>query len=392
LPLTIGAAGTATTASASLTSITPAGQTVVSWTVSSGGGVTGNTAAGTTTLVKDSGPGTLTCSPASVSVSAAQTTGSGFTFTSSTAQKFTCSATVLGSYSYHVHFVNSDANYTNSDSAPIGLAVGNASSLAVQSASGTYAGTVTNLQATLSSSGSINSKTISFSLNGISVGTATTNSSGVATLPSASLAGINAGSYPSGVSATFAGDASLAAASATASLTVAPRAITVTADPKSKTYGDGDPALTYQITSGSLVGSDSFGGALSRAAGQTVGSYAITEGTLALSSDYTLTFVGANLTITKRAVTVTADAKSKTYGDADPALTYLVTSGSVVAGDSFSGSLTRLAGENVGMYAIQQGTLALNSNYTLSYVGANLTIGKALLTVTADDKSLEYGD
>src|SRR5439155_17572870 len=180
-------------------------------------------------------------------------------------------------------------------------------------------------------------------------------------------------------------------ASATALLTVAPRAITVTADAKSKTYGDADPALTYQITSGSLVGSDSFTGGLTRSAGENVGSHAITEGTLALSSNYTLTYLGANLTIAARAITVTADAKSKTHGDADPALTYQITSGSLVTGDSFAGGLTRVAGENVGSYAITQGTLAL-SNYTLSYVGANLTIGKATLTVTADDKSRPYGD
>ena len=38
------------------------------------------------------------------------------------------------------------------------------------------------------------------------------------------------------------------------------RAITITADAKSKVYGAADPALTYQITSGSLVGSDTFSG------------------------------------------------------------------------------------------------------------------------------------
>ncbi|WP_200962637.1 MBG domain-containing protein, partial [Terrabacter sp. Soil810] len=42
-------------------------------------------------------------------------------------------------------------------------------------------------------------------------------------------------------------------------------------------------------------------------------------------------------------------------------------------------------------YAIKQGTVALNSNYNLSYVGANLTITKATLTVTADNKTREYG-
>src|SRR5204863_119501 len=271
-------------------------------------------------------------------------------------------ATVFGNYTYRVHVADSDGNYYDSDSAAIGLAVVNASTLAVPNATGAFGGTVS-LQATLSASGSVNGKTISFSLNGISVGTATTNSSGIATLPTASLAGINAGSYPSGVSATFAGDPSLAAASATALLTVAPRAITVTADGKSKTYGDADPALTYQITSGSLIGSDLFTGALTRSAGENVGSHAITQGTLALNSNYTLSYMGANLTIAARAITVTADAKSKTYGDADPELTYDVTSGSLVGTDSFTGALTRAAGDNVGTYAIQQGTLALSSNY-----------------------------
>ena len=46
-------------------------------------------------------------------------------------------------------------------------------------------------------------------------------------------------------------------------------------------------------------------------------------------ANYALTFTGANLTITERPITITADAKSKVYGNADPALTYLVTNGSL---------------------------------------------------------------
>src|SRR5207248_2184390 len=161
------------------------------------------------------------------------------------------------------------------------------------------------------------------------------------------------------------------------------RAVTVTADSRTKTYGNVDPALTYQITNGSLVTGDSFTGTPTRATGENVGSYAIQQGTLALSTNYTLTYVGADLAITARAVTVTADPQTKTYGNADPALTYAVTSGSLVTGDSFTGTLTRAAGENVGSYAIQQGTLALSTNYTLTYVGTNLTITARAVTVTA---------
>src|SRR6184192_113430 len=177
-----------------------------------------------------------------------------------------------------------------------------------------------------------------------------------------------------------------------ANLTIGARAVTVTADAKSKTYGDADPALTYQITAGSLAFSDAFTGALSRATGEAVGSYAIGQNTLALNGNYTLAYVGANLTIGARAVTVTADAKSKTYGDADPGLTYQITSGSLVTGDGFTGVLSRAAGENLGSYAIQQGTLALSTNYALAYAGADLTIGARAVTVTADAKSKTYGD
>ncbi|MCX2432381.1 beta strand repeat-containing protein, partial [Pedobacter sp. GR22-10] len=98
------------------------------------------------------------------------------------------------------------------------------------------------------------------------------------------------------------------------------------------------------------------------------------------------------LTVNAKAITVTADAKTKNYGDADPALTYSITSGALVGADSFTGSLTRAAGENVGTYAINQGTLALNGNYTLTYIGADLTIGAKTVTVTAAAKSKTYGD
>src|SRR5207247_2422863 len=70
-----------------------------------------------------------------------------------------------------------------------------------------------------------------------------------------------------------------------------------------------------------------------------------------------------------------------------------VTSGSLVGTDAFTGSLTRAAGESVAgsPYAIKQGTVALNSNYALTYVGASLTISKATLTVSADNMSRAYG-
>ncbi|MBS1533168.1 MAG: gliding motility-associated C-terminal domain-containing protein, partial [Bacteroidetes bacterium] len=124
---------------------------------------------------------------------------------------------------------------------------------------------------------------------------------------------------------------------------------------------------------------------------ENVGSYAINQGTLALNSNYSLSYVSANLSITQSAITVTADAKTKVYGQSDPALTYQVTSGALVGSDAFTGSLTRDAGENVGSYAINQGILALSGNYTLTYAGANLAITPTILTITANNQSKAYG-
>ena len=227
-----------------------------------------------------------------------------------------------------------------------------------------------------------------------------------------------------------------------------------------------DPALSY-THSGAVAGeTPTFSGALSRAAGEDVGTYALLVGTLALldnspflASNYTLAFTGgvtfeisaknadtftvgsvgpfeydgtahvpeptvhdgatlltkdtdytlsyadntnagtATVTVTgignytgtqdkefeiePRPLTVTPDAdQSKTFGEAEPALSY--THSGAVAGETpaFSGALSRAAGEDVGTYGILVGTLALSdnspflaSNYTLSFaVGVTFAI------------------
>ena len=173
-------------------------------------------------------------------------------------------------------------------------------------------------------------------------------------------------------------------------LNIGTKAITVTADAKSKTYGDNDPAFTYTLTD-ALIGTDSFTGALTRTTGENVNTYAINQGTLKLNPNYALTYVSANLAIGTKAITVTADAKNKAYGTADPAFTYTVSSGALIGNDTFTGALTRQPGESANTYAITQGTLALNSNYILSYTGANLVITRKVLTITANNQNKVYG-
>ncbi|MEN0054287.1 MAG: MBG domain-containing protein [Mucilaginibacter sp.] len=203
-------------------------------------------------------------------------------------------------------------------------------------------------------------------------------------------AGTGAGNYSGNVVLSATGAANVNVP--TVASTVNPKALTVTATAaQNKTYGNIDPTLTYAITSGTLVGTDTFTGSLSRVAGENAGTYAILQGNLALSSNYILTYVGANYTINKAAITVTADAKNKVYGNGDPILIFHVTNGSLKFADTFSGSLTRAPGENVGTYAIQQGGLALSSNYVITYVPATLTVTPAALTITANNKGKAFG-
>ncbi len=178
-----------------------------------------------------------------------------------------------------------------------------------------------------------------------------------------------------------------------ANLTINTAALTITAAAKNKTYGAVDPALTYTAT-GFVNGDTSaiMTGSLSRAAGENVGNYAISQGTLPPEATTPLTYAGANLTINAAPLTITAAANSKTYGAVDPALTYTATG--FVNGDTsaiMTGSLTRAAGENVGNYAINQGDVAATSNYTATYAGADLTINAAPLTITAAANSKTYG-
>jgi hypothetical protein len=89
--------------------------------------------------------------------------------------------------------------------------------------------------------------------------------------------------------------------------------------------------------------------------------------------------VSQNFTVNPRAITVTADAKTKAFGATDPTFTYTITTGSLVLGDAITGTLTRVSGSDVGTYQIQAGTLtsANNPKYSVTFAGADLTITRA---------------
>jgi hypothetical protein len=201
---------------------------------------------------------------------------------------------------------------------------------------------------------------------------------GVCTIVSGKVHIVAAGSCS--VTAAQAGDNNYnAATSVSQTFTIAAKSVTITPNSgPSKVFGASDPTLTFTNDGG--LASGAFTGALSRVAGENVGIYAITLGTLSAGPNYSLSLstTTVNFAITAKPVTITPGSdQSKVFGDADPTFTF-TNDGGLAAG-AFTGALSRVAGENAGTYAITLGTLAAGPNYNLSLSATtvNFTINRA---------------
>jgi hypothetical protein len=186
-------------------------------------------------------------------------------------------------------------------------------------------------------------------------------------------------------------------------LTVNKAALTVTADNQVRLYGATNPVLTVSYsgfangeTSSVLAGAPS--ATTTATTNSPAGSYGITvtNGTLG-SSNYNFSFVNGTLTVNKALLTVTADNQSRLYGATNPVLTIgysgfanAESPGVLSGGPAISTTATTNSG--IGNFAIvvTNGSLA-SANYNFSFVNGTLTINRALLTVTADNKSRVYG-
>src|SRR5207244_2019162 len=170
----------------------------------------------------------------------------------------------------------------------------------------------------------------------------------------------------------------------------------VTPNAASKTYGDVDPALTGTLTG--FLAADGVTATYSRASGETVARRPYTiSATLSppgVLGNYQITYNTAEFTIDKKTASVTPNAKSKTYGDADPTLTGTLSG--FLAGDGVTATYSRAPGETVAgsPYTISA-TLSpggVLGNYQITYNTAGFTIDKKTASVTPNAKSKTYGD
>ena len=218
---------------------------------------------------------------------------------------------------------------------------------------------------------------------------------------------VNAGSYA--ISGSGFTSSNYAISYVPSTLTVNKAALTVVAADASRTYGAANPTFTTTLTgfvNGETLASSGVTGSGSATSvaisSSNVGNYAIVpSGTGYASANYEITGVAnGRLTVTPATLTLTADAATRQYGLANPALTGTVTG--FVNGQSLatatSGSLAfstpATVASNVGSYDVTgYGLIANNGNYVFAQAAGNaaaLAVTPATLTVTALAASKTY--
>ena len=214
---------------------------------------------------------------------------------------------------------------------------------------------------------------------------------------------INAGEYPISVTVpreltgTSANSFYLNTRNYTTKATINQIELTIKVDNKTKIYGDVDPELTYSITEGSLVGTETLKGNIEREQGENVGEYEINIGTLKASNpNYQISIVNGVLTIQKREIELEIFDAEKEYGEADPTFEFNITKGNLIGNDRLNIEIVSNSNEEIGEYELtlkttNEGEIVCNSNYLIvAYEKGVFKINKNLLTITIEINKKVY--
>ena len=194
-----------------------------------------------------------------------------------------------------------------------------------------------------------------------------------------------AGDYPASWTFTPAeGYEEYATATGIVTVTVNPKAVTVSITPNGGTYGETITPAT--ATANGVVGEDALAITLTYTGTANDGTEYTGTTPPTKAGTYTITATindpnykldadtaTAEFTVAKRGATVTPDNKSKVYQEKDPDLTYIVSG--VLSGETLTGiTLTRAEGENAGEYAITAADAGANPNYEVTFAEGKFTI------------------
>ncbi len=186
--------------------------------------------------------------------------------------------------------------------------------------------------------------------------------------------------------------------------------VEVTVDPITVTYGDAVPVLNIKyngFTGGDTLESIVYEGNTGVSTDYTPGSgvektYTISVETNIKTENYYFTKKNSTITVTPKALTVTANDASIVYGAATPEFDASdVTVTGFYGSDSLNSinatvnvTTTYIPGVvtgKVGKYPINVAVSTTNKNYNISYVPGSLTVEKAVLTVTPAPKTITFG-
>lgn len=183
-------------------------------------------------------------------------------------------------------------------------------------------------------------------------------------------------------------------------LTINKALLTASPAPKSKVYGAELPEFT-PLYSGFVHEEDASvidtppTANTDASVGSAVGEYDISLSG-AEDNNYTFEYEPGTLTVNKATLTVTAEDKVMTYGGAEPAYTFTY-SGFVldetvdVINEVPSGVFVSETPGDAGVYSLSVEEDGNDDNYDFVYVDGELTVEKAPLTASADEKTKVYG-
>mgnify|MGYP000913120811 FL=1 len=218
------------------------------------------------------------------------------------------------------------------------------------------------------------------------------------TLTTTATASSPVGDYPIAVSDASSSDYTISYVSGT--LSVTPATLTVTANSSSKVYGAQLPALSCSYSG--FVNGETVANLTTLPVVTTTATAASPVGAYAIKADgatipnYTVVYVDGSLTVAPAPLTITAENKSKVYGEAIPLLT--ANCSGFVLGETAANltalptlTTTATATSDIGLYPITASGAA-SPNYTISYVDGVLTNNLAdteiALTGVADTNTL----
>jgi filamentous hemagglutinin family protein len=239
--------------------------------------------------------------------------------------------------------------------------------------------------------------TLAASYSGFVLGQSAADLTGSLSLNTAATASSNVGNYTITPSGQSSNNYSITYHNGT--LTVDPKALSITANDFNRDYGSANPTLAASY-SGFVLGQSAadLTGSLSLStaatASSSVGNYTITPSGQS-SSNYAITYHNGTLTVDAKALSITANDFNRDYGSANPTLA--ATYSGFVLGQSaadLTGSLSlstaATASSNVGNYTITPSGQS-SSNYAITYHNGTLTVDPKALSITANDFNRDYG-